>query len=493
MWIANPFTRDSESYLYATGDQARYLPNGQIEIMGRLDQLVKIRDFPIDLHQIEAVLGDHPEVQEAFVLAQMESANPRLVGYVVLSLGSVVSSDQLHQFLRQTLPAYIVPSAFVCLAELPLTPTGQVDRARLPAPDDRSPESTTAGAARDDLDLQLTKIWEDTLGIQPIGIQDNFFDLGGHSLLAVRLLAKIEEVLDQQLALSTLLTAPTIQQQSELIRTAGFSAPKEWIIPLQRGTAETPPLFCIYGILLYYDLARHIGAEQTVYGIYLQEEVDLLRAEPEQHASSLTNVPQVAALYLKKIRTIQPQGPYLLAGESFGGIVAYEMAQQLQAEGETVALLALFDTLAPGVTLKRSWQQRTVGHLSEMAKQGPAYALQKLNQKINQKLSQKINHHPAVPTLSKEDRRPQFRRQIGRTYIPQPYSGKVVLFRAIDRDPFESVSVNPQFGWSYLVQKGIEIYDVPGDHLGILKDPNVRVLTQALKTCIDRSIDEAAS
>ena len=484
--IVNPFTRASENYLYATGDQARYLPNGQIEMIGRLDEWVKIRDFPIDLHQIEALLEEHPEVQEAFV--QMESANSRLVGYVVPSPGAAISSDQLHQFLRQTLPLYIVPSAFVCLAELPLTPTGQVDRDRLPAPDDRSSESATAGAARDDLDLQLTKIWEDTLGIQPIGIQDNFFDLGGHSLLAVRLLTKIEEVLDQQLALSTLLTAPTIQQQGELIRTAGFSAPKEWIVPLQRGTAAIPPLFCIYGILLYYDLARHIGAEQTVYGIYLQEEVDLLLAEPQQHMSSLTSVPQVAALYLKKIRTIQPHGPYLLAGESFGGIVAYEMAQQLQAEGETVALLALFDTLAPGATLKRSWPQRTVGHLREMAKQGPAYALQKLSQKLRQKLC----HDPAVPTLSKEDLRPQFRRQIGRTYIPQPYSGKVVLFRAIDRNPFESVAVNPQFGWNTWVQKGVETYDVPGDHLGILKDPNVRVLTQALKTCIDQSIGQAA-
>ena len=487
--IANPFTRAPDRYLYATGDQARYLPNGQIEVMGRLDELVKIRDFPIYFHQIEALLEDHPDVQEAFVLVQLESTNPRLVGYVVPSLGSIIPSEELHQFLRQTLPTYMVPSAFVCLADLPLTPTGQVDRDRLPTPDDRSPESGTAGTARDDLDLQLTKIWEDTLGIQPIGIQDNFFDLGGHSLLAVRLLAKIEEILDQQLALSTLLTAPTIQQQAELIRTAGFSAPKEWIVPLQRGTTERPPLFCIYGILLYYDLARHMGEEQTVYGIYLQEEVDFLLAEPDERAASLTSVPQVAALYLKKIRTLQPHGPYLLAGESFGGVVAYEMALQLKAEGETVALLALFDTLAPGATLRRSWQQRSVIHLGKMVNQGPAYALQKLNSKLNQKLNQKLNKTPSAPTLSNEDLRPQFRRQIGRTYIPQPYDGKVILFRAIDRDPFESVDVNPPFGWDTLAQKGVEIYDVPGDHLGILKAPNVQVLTQVLKACIKQSID----
>lgn len=491
--ITNPFTAAPDRYLYQTGEQARYLPNGQIKFMGRLDQQVKIRDFPIDLHQIEALLREHPEVQDAIVLVQPESMQPesmqpRLVGYAVPQPGAGITSAQLRQVLQQTLPSYLVPSAFVCLEELPLTSTGEIDHAHLPAPDDRPWSSATelAGVARDDLDLQLTRIWEDILGIHSIGIQDNFFDLGGHSLLAVRLLAKIQEVLDYQLDLSTLLTAPTIQQQGELIRTSGFSAPKEWIVPLQRGTADTPPLFCIYGILLYHDLARQIGPEKTVYGIYLQEEVDLLLAEPDPRASSLTSIPQVAALYLKKIRTIQPHGPYLLAGESFGGIVAYEMAQQLQAEGQTVALLVLFDTLAPGVTLRRNWQERSVIHLSKLVTQGPAYALQRLDLKLNRRLNRSV----AIPTVLEVDQRPQFRRQIGRSYVPQPYFGKVVLFRAIDRDPFESIAVNPDFGWHTLAQDGVEAYDVPGDHIGILKDPNVRVLTQALKTCIDRSLDK---
>ena len=484
--IANPFSSSPDRNLYQTGDQARYLPNGQIVFMGRVDQQVKIRDFPIDLYQLEALLGEHPQVQDAIVLAQPDSTNHRLVGYVVPTSGAVIPPDALRQFLQQTLPSYSVPSAFVYVAELPLTRTGEIDYAELPEPDDRPLVSAkeAAGAARDDLDLQLTKIWEETLGVQSIGIQDNFFDLGGHSLLAVRLLAKIQEVLDQPLELSTLLTAPTIQQQAELIRTAGFAAPKEWIIPLQRGTTDTPPLFCVYGILLYHELARQIGADQTVYGIYLQEEVDLLTG-PEPQASALTSVQQVADLYLKKIRTIQSHGPYLLAGESFGGLVAYEMAQQLQAAGETVALLALFDTLAPGATLRRSWQQRSMIHLTELVKQGPAYARQKLD-----KLNSKLKPSQAVSTVSADDRRPQFRRQIGRNYIAEPYDGTVVLFRAIDRDPFESTTVNPYFGWGTLAQEGVESYDVPGDHIGILKDPNVRVLAQALKTCIDRSLDK---
>jgi non-ribosomal peptide synthetase component F/thioesterase domain-containing protein len=500
-WIENPFSTVPDAYLYPTGDQARYLPNGQIQLMGRLDQQVTIRDFPIDLYSIEVLLRDYPGVQDAIVLAQPELETHRLVGYVVPCLGEVISPEALRQFLQKTLPSYLVPSAFVCLAEFPLTVAGSIDHAQLPAPDDRLLVSATAGAARDDLDLQLTQIWEETLGISPIGIQDNFFDLGGHSLLAVRLFAKIEDVLDQQLALSTLLTAPTIQQQGELIRTAGFSAPKEWIIPLQRGTSDRPPLFCIYGILLYYDLARQIGAEQTVYGIYLQEEVDILLGESEQQeVSALTSVAQVAALYLKKIRTIQPHGPYLLAGESFGGLVAYEMAQQLKLEGETVDLLALFDTLAPGVSLKRSWQERSMIHFNKLAQQGPTYALQRLKSKVQQRLQRSQVASPvASPVVSpvastvsdrtkdgaEDDRRPQFRRQIGRTYNAKPYPGKVVLFRAIDREPFESITVNPYFGWHKLAQDGVEIYDVPGDHIGILKDPNVRVLTQALKTYLD--------
>jgi non-ribosomal peptide synthetase component F/thioesterase domain-containing protein/acyl carrier protein len=472
-WVAHPDQPDA--YLYPTGDLARYLPDGNLESLGTL---ATIHDFRIELSKVEAAIDSHPKVQEVSVLSQKDVAGTvHLVAYVVPDSTSELTTRELHSFLKQTLPTYMLPSSVVFLTMLPLTDTGTLDRAQLPKVNDRQfaqELQATFVTSRDDLELQLTKIWEDILGVRAIGIRDNFFELGGHSLLAVRLFAKIEETLDKKLSLSTLLKAPTIETQCEMIRAQGFAPPAQWLVPLQQGTADTSPLFCIYGILLYYNLARHIGPDQTVYGVYLQEEVDLL-LDDQSTPLPLKNVPQIASLYLEKIRTIQPVGPYLLAGESFGGVVAYEMAQQLQAQGERVSLLALLDTQVPHSSLRLPWYKRWSLHAAELLNKGPNYLIHKLKPKLK-------FHPPHIP----RDRRSQFRRQVGRGYVPQAYSGKVTLFRAMQRSQFEAIAIDPTFGWDTLALDGVETYDIPGDHLGILQEPNVQILAKDLKDCIDR-------
>ncbi|KAM3097684.1 condensation domain-containing protein [Phormidesmis sp. 146-12] len=468
--IVHPSTNQP---LYPTGELACYLPDGTLEQIGTL---ATIQGFRVQLSEVEAAIDTHPQVQEVAVLSQKDLAgNDHLVAYVVPHSVSELTSHELYRFLKQTLPTYRLPSAFVYLTTLPLTDRGTLDRSQLPSVNDRQfaqQLQATFVTSRDDLELQLTKIWEDVLGVGAIGIRDNFFELGGHSLLAVRLFAKIEEVLNKKLSLSTILQAPTIETQCQLIRDQGFAPPAQWLVPLHQGTANTPPLFCIYGILLYYTLARHLG-DQTVYGVYLQEEVDLLLND--ETASPLKNVPQIASLYLEKIRTIQPVGPYLLAGESFGGVVAYEMAQQLQAQGEQVSLLALLDTQVPNNTLRLPWYQRSFLHFSELLNKGPSYLIHKLKPKLKSYLPQT------------SDRRSQFRCQVGNHYVPQPYSGKVTLFRAMQRSPFESITIDPTFGWDAIALDGVELYDIPGDHLGILQEPNVQILAKDLRTCIDRT------
>ena len=222
-FVTNPFSDESGSCLYKTGDLVRYLPHGSIEFLGRMDYQVKIRGFRIELGEIEACLGQHPAVQQAVVTARGdEFSYIDLAAYIVTSMERPPTVSELRSFLKQKLPDYMLPSVFVILDALPLTPNGKVDRRALPTPDTVRPElEGTLIEPRDNLELQLAKIWEDVLDIQPIGVTDNFFDLGGHSLLAIRLFAQIQKRMGNDLPLATLFQAPTVEQLADILRQAG--------------------------------------------------------------------------------------------------------------------------------------------------------------------------------------------------------------------------------------------------------------------------------
>lgn len=218
-FIPNPFSAEPGARLYKTGDLARYLPTGDIEFLGRLDQQVKVRGFRVELGEVEAALRKHPHVQEALVLVREDvTGGKSLVAYVVPKDEFVLTSSNLRLFMQEQLPDYMVPAAFVLLETLPLTPSGKVDRHALPAPEHTRPELAEGYIAPSLLvHQQLTKIWEDLLEVRPIGIRDNFFELGGHSLLAVRLIDRIEQVWGKKVAASTLLAGPTIEQLSDML------------------------------------------------------------------------------------------------------------------------------------------------------------------------------------------------------------------------------------------------------------------------------------
>jgi acyl carrier protein len=324
---------------------ARYLADGNIEFLGRVDHQVKIRGFRIELGEIEALLGQHPSVREAVVVAREDApSEKRLVAYVVGHEEQPTSVGELRSFLKEKLPGYMMPSAFVLLDELPLTPSGKVDRRALPAPEQTRTEQNGAFVApRDELELRLAEMWEKVLGVQPVGVTDNFFDLGGHSLLAVRLFAQIEKVFGKNLPLATLFQAPTVEQLTPIVREQDSSASWSSLVAVQPEGSK-PPFFGVHGalanVLMFRGLAHHLGPDQPVYGLQAQG----LDGKHEPH----TRVEEMAAHYIAEIRTVQSEGPYYLGGVSFGGLVAFEMAQQLHARGERVALLALFNTDFPG-------------------------------------------------------------------------------------------------------------------------------------------------
>ncbi|MEM7593187.1 MAG: amino acid adenylation domain-containing protein, partial [Cyanobacteria bacterium P01_A01_bin.83] len=341
-FVQNPFTHDKQDLLYYTGDRGRYNPDGSLEILGRLDHQVKIRGVRIEPREIEVVLSQHPDLLQNIVIAREDiPGDKRLVAYIVST--EQPHSSELRSFVQERLPNYMVPSAFVFLDSIPLTPNGKVDRRALPAPDNtRQESSSTFVAPQDKLESHLTEIWSQVLNVKPIGVRDNFFDLGGNSLQAVALFAQIEKQFGKKLPLVTLFQSGTVAEIAQIIRQKKWLSPWSSLVPIKPDGTK-PPLFYIHGgggnLLVYRDLAFALGTDQPVYGLQS-------RGLDGRYAP-FNRIEDMANHYLAQIRKLQPNGPYFLAGLSSGGTTAWEIAQLLQAQGQKVALLALFDSSGP--------------------------------------------------------------------------------------------------------------------------------------------------
>jgi thioesterase domain-containing protein/acyl carrier protein len=437
--------------------------------------------------EVESTLSQYPTVQQCVVTARVDcGSDKRLVAYIVSNQQQKPTTDELRCFLKQKLPDYMVPSAFVFLDTIPLTPNGKIDQRVLPAPDGlRQEPASTFVPPSDDLEIQLTKIWENVLGKKPISVKDNFFDVGGHSLLAVRLLAQIEKAFGKNLPLATLFQSPTIEQLANILRQKGWSAPCESLVVIQPGGAKWPLFFLhVLGEGLKYcrSLTSHLEPEQPIYGLAvgIMDEV------------SFNKVKDVVAHYIKEMRSIQPEGPYLLAGIYCGGRVAYEVAQQLHAQGQKVALLALLDTLKDDKAIKiMPVEERVLAHWNNFLRIGPAYFLSKrrLGEAKNRLMSIYCEFYERLGLpLPQACQSFTYRKkkEEGNTeweFAPkQVYPERVTLFRPIENIDF----LDPDFGWSELAPGGLEIHDVPGNTLNMLEEPHVQVVGEKLRDCINR-------
>lgn len=484
-FIPNPFSDELRARLYKTGDLARYLADGNIEFLGRIDQQVKIRGFRIELGEVEAVLVQHPAVQTAVVIDREDMpGEKRLVAYLVTDQLPAPRISELHSFLKEKLPDYMVPSAFVLLETLPLTPNGKVDRRALPVPDSSRPDLERAFVLpRNTVELQLTKVWEEVLGIQPIGVRDNFFTLGGHSLLAVRLLAQIEKVFGEHLPLTTLFQAPTVEQLASFFYQEKRSVP--WsLIQVTPPNGFRPPLYwCGLG---FEELAKRLGTGQPLYGL-LNGFYEI--QEPTTHIKTW------ATHYVREIRAVQPEGPYFIGGFCWAGFMAFEIAQQLQAQGKKVALLALVerDGPAPLGRLYQSTVGRFLIHQRNLKQLNPAeqltYVLERA-QRVRTWMISRFIRRPALEELastydSKVNALRKAQLAVQNYSSQQAYLGRVTLF-------FSARGKHPSFlfpkcGWGKLVTGELEIYIVPGDHLDLVQGPYVQVLAEKLRTCLDKA------
>jgi amino acid adenylation domain-containing protein len=498
-FVPDPFggLEGEGSRLYRTGDLARWLPEGDLEFLGRVDRQVKIRGLRIELGEIEAALGSHPVVRECAVLAREgRGGEKRLAAYVVPrsgeESGAGVAPDltsDLRAHLRERLPEYMVPGGFMFLEAMPLGPTGKVDRGALPGLEaERDPEAETV-EPRDVLELRLVRIWQEVLDVSRVGVRDDFFELGGHSLLAVRLLARIQKELGRELPLSLLFDGGTVERMADLLRREA-GAPVSCLVPIQPG-GSLPPFFCVHpaggDVLGYAALARHLGPEQPFYGLQSRG----LSGEGEPH----TRIEDMAAAYLAELRRVEPAGPYRLGGWSLGGIVAFEMARQLRALGEEVALLAVLDA-TPGYAgaeesdldlllhvaayVESLWGRELGLASGDLARAGPdgAFAL----------LLERLREVDLLPPGAGEERLRRIlavyraNAQAARAYTASPYPGRITLFRTAG-GPDTVGGAPPDLGWG-TIGGAVEVHVVPGEHLTLLAEPNVRTLAHRLGLCL---------
>lgn len=500
-FVENPFGSGDGSRLYRTGDQCRWREDGTLEHLGRLDTQVKVRGYRIELGDIEATLGSHPAVKEcAAVVKDGSAGGGRLVAYAVGRPGESPQPAELRQYLQERLPEYMVPSTVVVLERMPLTPNGKVDRRALPEPSYTGTQSdTTYLAPRDQLEMQMTSVWQKVLKISPIGVRDNFFDLGGHSLLAAILFARLEKHLGRKIPLATIFQAPTIEQLAAIVRKKDWQPDWSSLVAIQPGGSR-PPLFLVHGaegnVLLYRELAHYLGPDQPVYGLQSRG----LDGSMELSSS----IEDMAAQYVKEIRELQPEGPYYLGGYCMGGGVALEMAQQLQAQGQEVALLAMLETnnltANPGAISfphRLYWRVQNVWfHFQNLllakSREGSRFFMHKLQvEKTRFMTATRVMLSKLLRTISSKTALPYPHVFVSRVndrtylhYIPRPYKGRIVLFRPLKG--FAGLD-DAEFGWKEMASEGVDVQVLPVYPRGMLVEPFVRRLAMELKAVLENA------
>lgn len=370
-----------------------------------------------------------------------------------------VQVSKLRRFLEEKLPIHMIPSAFVILEKLPLTPNDKVDRRALPIPDKTRPDLESFYVPpRTPAEEKIAAIWTEILGIEQVGIHDNFFDLGGDSLLAVSLALEIEKVFGKKMPLAALFPTPTIENLATTLNQDQEQSKWHSLVPIQPDGFH-PPLFGIHSTR-YHSLARYLGPEQPIYALrygHASETTEDIMTLPDR-------LEDLASIYIKEMQLIQPEGPYFMIGLCIGALVAFEMAQQLVTQGSQVALLVLADPIIQSGTKPLPFWTK----ISNLLKLGPVESFTRIQSRMIKKLRVR---------KGKTSNRAQDKYH---KYLPnQVYPGSAVIITAVGEISLSS-SFDPQLGWGKLVAGGLEIHEIPSDHTELFDEPTVKVTSEIL-------------
>ncbi len=503
-FIPDPFSTKPNALLYRTGDLVRWKLNGELEFLGRTDHQVKVRGFRIETGEIESTILKHPDVKEAAVVARDDAKGSKyLVAYVVpntLTPGQPPAlPPELRAHLQKTLPEYMQPSAFVCLEALPRTPNGKIDRNALPAPDLAEMAKASYVAPANETEQRVAAIWEKVLGLAKISVTANFFDIGGHSLLAAQLLARIEQSFGKKIPLAKLFQAPTIQQLSVLL--VGQAAPESvtGLVALQP-KGSRPPIFCLHGVPSMRLLSAALGEDQPFLLLNLPDDASL---------TAPYNVEDMAAIHLKTIQQVQPQGPYFLMGWCREALLAYEIAQRLQAQGQEVGMVVMFDTWIPkflarfsGGEARRARRtfelERLRLHAQNLRQMGlretMTYTRERIIGAIGDRfrymkwhLSNRLEATLGSAAPARKHSQDEMLLVAVSHYRPKAYNGRVLLFRS---DKYRTWKYwDPALGWSHLLPN-LQVHEVPGVHDSMLTGPNLPAIAKAIAATVDEKIPQ---
>jgi amino acid adenylation domain-containing protein len=471
-FIHDPYSTLTGGRMYKTGDVARYWPDGTLEFYGRQDNQVKLRGYRVELGEIEAVLRDHPSVKEIAVVLWSDISSDQLIAYVVLKDRSS-TYDDLREFVARRLPFYMVPSSFVILDSLPLTPNRKIDRRALPRPDQQVPVHVVP---RNDTERRLLEIWKEILNLNNIGVTDNFFDIGGHSLMAVRLFARIENTFGTKLPLTALFQHGTVEELARLINKPQNALHSPIIIPMQTQGNKTP-IFFVPGLgtspLYMRELALGFSPLRPVYG---------LQSVFQGKTIEKRSIDETAKLYCDQLLTLLPDTPIALFGHSAGGLIALEVAHLLTSEGKLVTMVGLLDSYPPGPRQQASWQDRMrihAGHMRENGLRGALVYLGTANERIILKVIRDLSDkNDRLKKIIAKLFPQKFKIANLKSFVLKPYSGNVTLFKVSERPWY--VNWDPMENWSKYLVGNFNVVNIPGNHMSLLSKPNAEIVARAI-------------
>jgi aspartate racemase len=475
--------------IYRTGDLGRLRPDGLIQILGRADDQVKIRGVRVEPGDVEHALRGVAGVSDAVVVVRKGPGGSELVAFVIRRMGAQINGAQVKKAIAQALPQCFVPSEVRFVDSFPLRTNAKINRGALQVRAQVPARSTTeAVQPMNDLESYLQSVFHQVLQRNDIGVEDSFFDSGGHSLLAIKLLEEINRVASEPLSLSTVFLGPTVRQIAHAIGERCYARVPP-VVPLNSmaralllgGSGSVPdplsatPVFFVCGVQLYAALGRALSEDRGVFGIFLEIENDVLNG-----VDTPLSVRDMARRYIDCVRSVRPKGPYIVGGVSFGGLIAYEIAQQLRREGESVELLVLLDTILPRAYVRSGMFGSVLGAAARAAKR--LSGRHPRHWRVADFVRKRPSSRESQTLQAMEKRRDLLFSRAADSYDREieRYEGAAVLIRA-RRTLTEERSIAWHLGWAGLLPHEAAVYGVDGDHLGILSEPGASSIASILR------------
>jgi amino acid adenylation domain-containing protein len=495
-FIQNPNTSDPDNRIYKTGDLVKWLPDGNIQYLGRIDDQVKVRGNRIELGEIHNVLQKHPNVKQSAVLTEDVPNNEKqLIAYLVTN--GEIDKDNIIAFMRTHLPEYMIPRVLIKLDEIPLTSNGKIDRKALPKRDmiDHIEENIYIAPKNENQEL-LTKIWSEALGLNQISITDDFFELGGHSMIAIKVMVEIEKQTGKRLPLSILFDNSTIEKLALHLSEGQEEISWSSLVPIKKSGSK-PPLYIIHGqgmnIIIFKSLTNQIDKDQPIYGVQPRG------LNPEEEP--LDSIEEIAAEYINEIVKENPNGPYLLMGYSSGGTIALEMSEQLKKMGKEVSFLAMLDTYYDGDSYGKMIKENNFKGIFDYTFKffgyGFVYFFKHPKAFINHKIyftyGTLYNNYKKIKPIKKDLSNPKYvlhkiqkAHEIAfQNYQVKKYTTDVHLFRANDK----KLSYVPNFesnGWAPYLEGKLSYVDIPLEHLKFFDPKYVSTFAEKLQNELNK-------